>query len=82
MKAIANVLALAVCMLLIGAPLAFADDVSDELAEMRKMVEQLKGQVEAQNEQISHQGDVIREARIDRTHESESRSCRAHIVLT
>ena len=73
MKAIANVLAVSACMMLIGAPLAFADDVSDELAEMRKMVEQLKGQVDAQNEQISHQGEVIREARIDRTQEGESR---------
>jgi hypothetical protein len=73
MRAIANVLAMSVCMLLIGTPLAFADDASDELAEMRTMVEQLKGQVDAQSEQIAHQGDVIREARLEQADRSESR---------
>jgi hypothetical protein len=73
MMRIANVLAFTACMLMIGAPSAIADDVSDELAEMRALVEQLKGQVEAQSEQIEHQGEVIREARIEQAKESDSR---------
>jgi hypothetical protein len=74
MRTIANVLATSACMFLIGAPSAFADQVSsEELAEMRAAVEQLKSQVEAQSEQIAHQGEVIREARIERAGQSESR---------
>jgi hypothetical protein len=60
-------------MLMIGVPSAIADDVSDELAEMRALVEQLKGQVEAQSEQIEHQGEVIREARLEQAEQSDSR---------
>lgn len=73
MKTIINVLALSACMLMIGAPLAIADDVSDELAEMRAQVEQLKGQVAAQSEQIDHQGQVIRQARLEQAERSDSR---------
>jgi len=69
----ANVLALAACMLMIGSPSAIADEVSDELAEMRALVEQLRAQVEAQSEQIEHQGEVIRETRIDQAQEGDSR---------
>jgi len=73
MMRIAKVLAMAACMLMIGAPSAIADDVSDELAEMRALVEQLKGQVDAQSEQIEHQGEVIREARLERAEQGDSR---------
>jgi hypothetical protein len=73
MMRITNVLAMAACMLMIGAPSAIADDVSDELAEMRALVEQLKGQVDAQSEQIEHQGEVIREARLEQAEQSDSR---------
>jgi len=72
MRTTANVLAMAACMLMVGAPAAFADDVSDELAQMRDLVEQLKGQVEAQSEQIEHQGEVIREARLEQARQSEN----------
>lgn len=73
MRTIAKVFAFTACMLMVGAPLALADEVSDEIAEMRSLVEQLQGQVEAQSEQISHQGEVIREARIDQSAQSDSR---------
>ncbi|MFQ5416710.1 MAG: outer membrane beta-barrel protein [Myxococcota bacterium] len=73
MRTNAKVLALAACMLMVGAPLAFADEVSDELAEMRAIVEQLQSQVDAQSEQISHQGEVIQQARIQQSAESDSR---------
>ena len=36
-------------------------------------MEQLKGQVEAQSEQIEHQGEVIREARLEQAERSDSR---------
>ena len=45
MSSIMNVFALSAYMLMIGAPLAIAGDVSDELAEMRAQVEELKEQV-------------------------------------
>ena len=73
MKRITIVFATVACMLMIGVPSAIADDVSDELAEMRALVEQLKGQVDAQSEQIEHQGDVIREARLEQSEQSDSR---------
>ena len=42
---------------------AFAsDDVESELAEMRALVEGLKEKVEAQEEQLSHQGDLLEQA--------------------
>jgi len=63
MRTIARMLAVAACTMWIGVPMAFADDVSDELAEMRALEEQMQGQIEAQNEQIQHQGQVIQTAR-------------------
>jgi hypothetical protein len=74
MRTIMRVLAVSACMLLMGAPLAVAEEVSsDELAEMRAMMEQLQGQVAAQSEQIEHQGEVIKEAQLDRAREDDSR---------
>jgi opacity protein-like surface antigen len=73
MRRIANVIAMSACMLMIEAPSAIADVVSDELAEMRALVEQLKGQVDAQSEQIEHQGEVIREARLEQVQRGDSR---------
>lgn len=67
MRSFAKVPALTACMLMMGAPLALADGVDDQLAEMRALVDQLQSQVEAQSEQIEHQGEVIREARIDQS---------------
>jgi hypothetical protein len=61
------------CALFLVVPFAIADDVSDEIAEMRVLVEQLQGQVEAQSEQIEHQGEVIRSARLEQAHQSDSR---------
>ncbi len=65
-------IAMSACVLMIAAPSAIADVVSDELAEMRVLVEQLKGQVDAQSEQIEHQGEVIREARLEQVQRSDS----------
>lgn len=74
MRTITRMLAVSACMMLMGAPLAVAEEVSsEELAEMRAMMEKLQGQVAAQSEQIEHQGDVIEEARLDRTREDDSR---------
>jgi hypothetical protein len=76
MRTLAKVFAMAACATLIGAPMAIAsdaNDVSDELAEMRVLVEQMQGQLEAQSEQIDHQGEVIREARLDRAEQSDDR---------
>jgi|GEM_PF-1005793 len=73
MRTITKLFAMSACMLLMGAPLAVADQSSDEIAEMRAMVEQLQGQVEAQSEQIEHQGEVIREARLTQSREDDSR---------
>jgi hypothetical protein len=73
MRRIANVIAMSACMLMIEAPSATADPVSEELAEMRVLVEQLKGQVDAQSEQIEHQGEVIREARLEQAQLADSR---------
>jgi len=72
MRTIAMFFAILACMVFVGAPLAIADDTSDELAEVRMLIEQLQGQVEAQSEQIEHQGEVIRRARLERTEESDS----------
>ena len=66
-------IAMSACMLMIEAPSATADAVSEELAEMRVLVEQLKGQVDAQSEQIEHQGEVIREARLEQAQLGDSR---------
>ena len=73
MSTITKMFAMSACMMMVGAPSAIASEVSDELAEMRAMVEQLQGQVEAQSEQIDHQGNVIREARLEQTREDDSR---------
>jgi hypothetical protein len=43
------------------------------MAEMRAIVEQLQSQVEAQSEQIDHQGEVIRDARLEQSREDDSR---------
>jgi hypothetical protein len=72
MRKIADVIAMSACMLMIAAPSAIAETVSDELAEMRTLVEQLKGQVDAQSEQIEHQGEVIREARLEQAQRGDS----------
>jgi len=71
MRTIARMLALAACTMWIGVPVAFADAVSDELAEMRALVEQMQGQIEAQNEQIQHQGQVIRSTREQQVQDEE-----------
>jgi hypothetical protein len=65
-------LAAVVCMLWVAAPMAFGNEVSsDELAEMRALVEKMQGQLEAQSEQIQHQGSVIREARQEQVEQNE-----------
>jgi len=73
MRTIANVCAVTACALMIAAPSAFGDEQSDQIAEMRAMVEQLKGQVEAQSEQIEHQGEIIKQARLEQAAQSDSR---------
>jgi hypothetical protein len=60
------------CVLVAG--IARAGERTDaELAEMRSLVEQLKEQVDAQAEQIEHQGNVIQESKA-REEEREGRS--------
>jgi hypothetical protein len=73
MRRFIKLFAISACMLLMGAPLAVANQSGEEIAEMRAIVEQLQGQVEAQSEQIEHQGEVIRDARLEQSREDDSR---------
>jgi hypothetical protein len=73
MRTITKLFATSACMLLMGAPLAVANQSDQDIAEMRAIVEQLQSQVEAQSEQIEHQGDVIRDARLEQSREDDSR---------
>ena len=51
-----------VAAVLIAQPAFAGEDVQSELAEMRALVEGLKEKVEAQEEQLSHQGDLLEQA--------------------
>ena len=55
-------------------PAFAAQDVESELAEMRALVEGLKEKVDAQEKQLTHQGDLLEQAQ-DRIHsEDDSKS--------
>ncbi|MBW2290000.1 MAG: porin [Deltaproteobacteria bacterium] len=73
MRTITRLFAMSACMILLGAPLAIANQSSEEIAEMRAIVEQLQSEVDAQSEQIEHQGEVIRDARLEQSREDDSR---------
>ncbi len=57
-----NRVSLMLVVALIASPAFAGQDVESELAEMRALVEGLKEKVEAQEEQLSHQGDLLEQA--------------------
>ena len=61
MNRVSMVLACA-AMLFAVHPAAAAEDVSSELAEMRELVQGLKQKVDAQEEQLEHQGQLLEQA--------------------
>jgi len=56
-------LAAVAALLVAGAPAATGEELRDEIDAMKGMVEQLRAQVEAQDEQLSHQGQMLEEYR-------------------
>jgi hypothetical protein len=68
-----NALAPGVCMLLllVGAS-SGAEQDAGEMAEMRALVEDLRNRVDAQAEQLEHQGEIIEQARVREEREASS----------
>ena len=57
-----NRVSLMLVVALIASPAFAGQDVESELAEMRALVEGLKEKVEAQDEQLAHQGELLEQA--------------------
>lgn len=71
-----SVMLVCAAMMFAVTPAIASDDVSSELAEMRELVQGLKQKVDAQEEQLEHQGQLLEQAQsvVRKTQDAETQS--------